>query len=760
MNLFSQATKVIQKYEKHFAKSDIFLRKDFYKNILKVSIYKNQNLKTELEQVLEMIDLLEQEIQDNNEEILNEAADDEKKEEVSVNLRQSIFQIERIIDNLTRFDIHQEERETIQDFARRLENETDPFEALFVVLNRNHTTDLPTFMDNINRVSTFQYKNERLYQREHPYQDLSKTIMEHIIQEEQEIAVDFKEDQVELRDIITNKTYTELGFKTLLGFPLFLDKELFGCAIFVSEKDLTDDKNYITLKIAAKILEFRLSTIYFQNSLRTHRNILQVAINRLQDGIFYYEMKRKRFSISDRLAQYLQLSKYSLSTEDFESLIHPADKRIYLDIVENARNLSNPYEVTYRISVNDTYKHVKETGDPFLTKEGEVNFYIGSLQELEDTFDVDVSNMPYRDYNQFLEYLKQLKKQTANVEFKFSFVRVVIYNLFDLEPSANEILTFISNVFQQELSITDQEIFRLTDNSLIISVLDCIDKRTLLRYMNTISRVIKEKGKQNYRYRNIQTKFVITRFPRDAVKVEDVFEFTDKGIQYATEEEILFFDNEIYQKHLEQQNMQSSMMRFIKENSQDFLLQPVKQGEYVVGHMFGYNIKGIMDYKQVRHNIDKATLMYFEEYIIKYLIDGTTILSSPVYVKVSLDTLFKLLEDKTLGVQHKNKFIKLLIDKNSFSNVETTQIIHRLRDLGFPIGFSYSLLQQMSIAFLSEKMLEFVDMEHYTMDRYHKIFKLFETVDIILLGSKLMTFYENSYIYLDQYKKFREVFPS
>lgn len=751
MNLFSQAGKVIAKYEKHFFQSDVFLKKDFYKNILKVSIYKNQNLKTELEQVLHILDDLEKEIQENNEEILNEAADDEKKEEVTSHLRQSVFQIERIIDTLTKFDIHLEERETIQDFSKKLELETEKFEALYVVLNRYQASDLPTFMDQINKVNSFQYKNERLYAREHTFNDLNHTIIEHIIQEEQEIAIDFKDDQVELKDIVTNKTYTSLGFKTLLGFPLFLDNELFGCAIFVSENDLTEDKNYIVLKIAAKILEFRLSTIYFQDTLRTHKNILQVAINRLQEGIFYFETKKGRFSLSDRLAQYLQLEKYSITKDEYLALIHPADKNHYHNVLMTALESSNPYEISYRISVSDTYKRVKETADPFITKEGDVNFYIGSLQELEEVMDVNPSSMPYQDYTHFLDHLKNLKKQSANIEFKFSFIRVVINNLFDLEPSANEVLAFVSNVFLNELSISGDEIHRLTDNTLIVTLPNTIDKRTLLRYVNTISRVIKDKGKQNYRFRDIDAKFVITRYPRDGVSVEDVFEFTDKGVSYASSDEIVFFDNEMYQKHLEQLHIQNATIRFMKEAAPELLYQQMKKGSATFGYLVGYNVKGIINHKQIRENLDKTELINFEEYILQAVLDHVETIPFPVFMKISAFALENMVNRKQLQLLHKNKQIKFIIDRSNLPTSELSRLIHALRDLGFSVGVVYPLLETLSVSILSEKIIDFIDIENHILDKYHRIFKLFEVFEINLLSSKAISFYENSIVYDGDY---------
>ena len=86
-------------------------------------------------------------------------------------------------------------------------------------------------------------------------------------------------------------------------------------------------------KDSFKILKFRLSSLFYQEDLRFQRNILQTAISRLQEGLFYYDPNSKKMLLTERFQKFLKVDKRILNFPEYLSYLHPADHDEYLKMV-------------------------------------------------------------------------------------------------------------------------------------------------------------------------------------------------------------------------------------------------------------------------------------------------------------------------------------------------------------------------------------------------------------------------------------------
>src|SRR5690554_2685415 len=99
MDLYDEAFRVSQKYIKEIESSEnLYVKKDFYKNYLKIYVLKNKNFREDLRQLLQAIDVLEAEIEKIDENILSESIEDDKNIEIANKLKATVAKIEKTLN--------------------------------------------------------------------------------------------------------------------------------------------------------------------------------------------------------------------------------------------------------------------------------------------------------------------------------------------------------------------------------------------------------------------------------------------------------------------------------------------------------------------------------------------------------------------------------------------------------------------------------------------------------------------------------------
>src|SRR5690606_17901557 len=134
-------------------------------------------------------------------------------------------------------------------------------------------------------VFTFNYKKDRLYEREISYNNLKGSIVEMLITQNHEIMVDFSDSYLDVKDIITGTSYKDLNVSSLVAIPLLNKNEIFGCAIYTSNtKSFINNDTMMNLRIATKLLEPKLINIYFEENIRTLKTINNNIVNNVNKG--------------------------------------------------------------------------------------------------------------------------------------------------------------------------------------------------------------------------------------------------------------------------------------------------------------------------------------------------------------------------------------------------------------------------------------------------------------------------------------------
>ena len=382
MDLYDEAYRVSIKYLKSVEKSnDLYIKKDYYKNYLKIFILKNKNVREDLKQLLKAIEVLENEIEKTDQNIINETSEDDKNLEVLSRIRDLVAKVEKTI-NISNLALKNEsERECLLEFSKSIEELINFDEALYVVLTKGDLEVIPGCLNNFNMVKTYNYKKQRLYEREFSFNNLSGTIVEMLISTNHEVALDFNETPIPVKNLITEKSYAEEGVKAILAIPLNMEKEMFGCAVFFSdETSLIDQENSLNLKIATKMLEFKLVSLFYQENIRSQKAIMQAMTADLKEGIYFMEPETRKIMFSEELACFLQ-QESNISKTDYEANINEDDLKIYVNIDKFVES-GEPYNLEYRIRIGEKEVLISDKARPYISKEGVIKFYIGIIGKL------------------------------------------------------------------------------------------------------------------------------------------------------------------------------------------------------------------------------------------------------------------------------------------------------------------------------------------------------------------------------------------
>lgn len=750
MGLYLEAGEVVNQYQTLFEDANIYIKKEFYKNKVKLAIYQNGNTDEELDKVLKMIDILDSEIAHSKELVLNEAAEDEKTEEIQRSLKSTIAKLEKAINILTFALNHDDERASLMDFSKRLEEVIVFDEALYVILDRPDNDFIPNFLDSFSQFTSYQYKKDRLYERNHSYQSLINTPIEYIMQNSKEILIDFSESNIPIRDLISTKNYSDLPVKSLVAIPLFHGKDLFGAVIFTSNQDLTTNENVLILKIASQLLEFKLSSLFYQENLRSQRNILQQAINSLQEGLFYFDPKKEKFFLTERLQEFLSLDKKILNLQEYLKLIHENDRNNYLEALTKAISNGDQYEVYYRLVLNDNIIRVQEIANPYITVDGFIKFYIGTVNKVTD-LEVAEENLVLGHSN-FLTLLESLKEEVNNPEYKFSLVRLRINNINDINLPINKLLNLIASHIIKDFEIKDS-LYYLDDETLIFVLDNCIDQRSIDKYIKNNQRNLQNLEVDNRIY-SLDIDYAVSRYPRDSVNLDKIYEITNMILQ-LDDHEIYF--NEKTSHNFVQKTVINNCVNEQLNNSLELLYNPIAKNNNLLGYEVRHNIKGLNIQDEYRLFLDQDLNIKLDELTIKQVYNDLRNQHHKVFILVNASLLQALLDSRTLRYNPSNKYMTLVIDKGLKNEKQMINLLEKLISLDFKIGITYTDMINYSILFLTKfsNLIWFNNIESLEFKNFESIIESFQST--VVLDNNIETSYPRAYHRVGKYFRINEL---
>ena len=191
-------------------------------------------------------------------------------------------------------------------------------------------------------------------------------------------------------------------------------------------------ENIVSLKIASRLLESKLVNLFYQESLRTQKNILQVAMNGLQEGLYYYNVRNKKMYLSEQMHNFIQTKDRYISEFDYAEMIKDSDQKVFFGR-EEIMNSGNKYDIEYTINLEENEILINEQGNPYFNKNGELGFYICTINKI-----VSNQTILQKEKNKYLylsnstslnEKLNSLKDNTFTL-FMFELNNLKLFKIF------------------------------------------------------------------------------------------------------------------------------------------------------------------------------------------------------------------------------------------------------------------------------------------------------------------------------------------
>jgi len=739
MDLYDEAYRISIKYLKSIEKTDdLYIKKDYYKNYLKIYILKNKSVRDDLRQLLKAIEVLEVEIVKNDEDLINETNEDDKNLEVASKLKEVITRIEKTINIINIALKNDNERDCLMEFSKHLEKAVKFDQTLYVIFAKSDFEILPEFFDNFNKVNTYNYKKKRLYEREYSFNNLSGTVVEMLISSAHEVMIDFTDSPIPVVDIISGKTYAENGVKSLIAIPLHYEKEMFGCAIYISDDtSLNNMDTMVNLKIASKLLEFKLISLFYQESLRSQKSILQVALGNLQEGMFYLDPLKRKMVLTEQLASFLNVTSRSLTKEEYLKAINEEDLTIRQNI-NKFIEAGEDYKIEYRLSIGEKEVLVCEKATPYISKDGVIKFYVGTITKLNNQVVIDNNlNSSILNEDQFNAVLDGISSKAHDIEYKCSFVKFKITNIKEFDLNIKDIINeYVYQVINDNLS---DKTYLLNDNS-FISILEVNDQRVIDKKVKTVLNTFDQGIIYEDLCLNFDVKASVVRFPRDTYNFEEIIEFTSLALEGSSRYQI--FTDDIRKNYIKKKSVTTCVSEQLKRDNLELLYLQLENKNDLDCYEIKYNVTGLLPKESIYEFLNKGVLIPFEKLVLKTLIkEIKKTEDQKFYFHISCMTLDFLMKDNFFIKEDLYIYKKIVICIDDYSN-HLDKIINYLYKFGLKVNINYRILKVINFGFLLNNNINGMFIDDPIDDR-NKLLSVLNTLSFELLTNNYYSDYGN-----------------
>ncbi len=658
INEFKEAKRLGDTFLKSIEKSrDLFLKRDFYSCYLKACINLSKDFGIEFKRLYSYLEKINLELKKNEEETQREISNDELEKELSQELNNIVNKLERIINIINYSVISATERDCLFEYAKKLEKEVAFDEAIFVIFNRSTFDAYPKFLSSFNTVSSFQYKKQRMYERELEYNDLNNTLIEKLIKGNNDLMIDFTDTKIDIIDPITKRSYLDLKVKYLYATPLVYENNLYATIIYLSHNvDLLDSSNLISLKIASRMLESKLVNLFYQESLRTKTNIMQVAIDGLQEGIYYYDPKKKNIYLSNQLAQLLNNNRHFIKEDDYIELI---DKSFRKEFVSRLKSIEEgkKYSCSYKLNIGSNLVDITENGSPFFDKENNILFYIVTINK-----EMPVEAMIHLDRKSHLTLLDKasLEKDLAkkqNEEYCFVGIKVDKKNSGIINNLYNELIDYTYDFY--------------LDNGVFYSII-----------YNTDIKIIKHLLKKIRKEQEVNVALI--NYPSDYSNSSDLIYIINELLK-KDNSDISLLDNETLKIVNKINNINDCIKDALNNDDFEVLYSKLYNDNDYFGKFIKINVKGIENFDNVLPLIDKEQLIKLEFSALKR-IDKDGLIVYPV----SIFLIDYLIKEDLLDKLKLNKDFYFLINLTS----EDSESLKHLKEKNINYLIDYSIIDK------------------------------------------------------------------
>lgn len=696
---------------------DIFLKKDYLKNLLMINILNNKVLSAaainELTTLLKEINTIEEKITKENSDTLLDALEDDKSYEVMGTLSTTLNKVEKVIIMVTRALASDDERTMIMDLSKTLEKEIGADEIVYAIFNRQHFGVIPELFLKNNIIETYNYKKQRLYERNYDYNEILNTVFELLINNCEETIIDFTNTTVLIKDLISKKSYLDLDVKYLVAIPLFYNNEMFAAMVFTSKiENITTIDSVLSLKISSKSIEEKFVNIFLKEALKAQKRITEVAISENESSIFYYQSESEKMVLSNIVTSSLSLATKYISRKNYEKMVAIDDFEAYQKF-KTSTSVGEKYCVYYHLESNDKKIFVEEKASPYFNNEGVCKFYVGTLT-LIDEIERAAYYFKEKDFYQSIEKIKEEK--VNNHEYSFSIIKIMIKNLslFSIEKK-NQIIekvydSIVKNFSYKPYIMNDESIYLLVEVSEARSlekiskkILSCFNKRLKLKDEDV----------------SLKIDILIVRYPVNTNNIDELISYLK--METISNESIVIFDNELYKKYLLQRTYLSCVDNALQENNYDILYEEMNIDK---SYYITLNIKGINYKEDFKKYLPYDKLIEFEEVsFLRFINSAKLRLDSDIYFEITADTLNKLMNCGYFDERNDKTYKHIVFILTSFTN-GTEETIASLKELSIRCFMKSSALENVSLNTIDKMDICGVMLENDSLTIINDIIKL------------------------------------
>lgn len=753
MDLYDEAFRMCVRYLKNVEKAeDLRIKKDFYTNYLKIHVLKNKNIRDDVRGLLQAIEVLQKEIEKNEDLIVNESAEDEKKIEIEDQINKLIKQIEKTV-NITLISLENDGiRNSLMNFSKQLELHINFDEVTYVIFPTEALEVIPEINDKYNIVYTFNYKKERLYEREISYNNLKGSIVEMLITQNHEIMIDFSDQYLDVKDIITGESYLELGYKSLIAIPLSNQNEIFGCVIYSSKNNSLINNDVMTnLRIATKLLEPKVINIYFDEAIRTLKTINNNIISSSNNGVFYYNPESKIFTFSNNLLKLFAVESKKMALADYEKLIKAEDLPIRSKIGKNLDNVED-YKCEYRIVINGKESLINEVAYPYISRGGVLKFYFGIISVLKDA--IEIENEIYKRYDEedFQKEFLNISEKTKDLDYKCNILLFRVNEISKYNANTQvRIYDYVYSKIQKEISI---KTYYLKNND-FLAIVENLDQKQIEKnvkaLINSFNKGIIDDDKLIY----FEVKAGLVRYPVDTFNIKELLDFAN--LTLTTPEAFQQFNDKIKRIYLKQKNITACVNEHIKKDDIELLYTPLELKFVESGYLIKYNIQGLEDSDNIENFVEENVYVNFQKLILKKLFASLSKnLFQKLYLKISVKALEKALEDRIFTKDNIDKFRNInFIINDCDSNIN--KVIKDLERYEFGIIINLTCFNSINLeTFMNNKYIKGVYTNVNLKDK-HQYLSIFKVLNYEIITEKVNFEYFNLKIATNEIKKLSDL---
>lgn len=281
-------------------------------------------------------------------------------------------------------------------------------------------------------------------------------------------------------------------------------------------------------------LEKKLESVNDSSELLRKRFVY--AINLLSEGLIFYETDYSGLYITDQVKSLIDTDKNDLSMDEYTSLIHDEDRKMYINTIKKLTEKKMEYDIKYRVQSKNRYAWIREKGSLF--RHDKRDHIISTIKPVNiklfpETMIDELDSLPLED--DLTKNLSNLKKEKST----FYLVMLHLTNIPDVNKRFGRdvgnlmIAEYVKNM-RYHFAREKNTLFRLTGIQFALIIKDDIKYQNLHRALTSGGDLINLKlnigGIQQIIYPNVG---VMKYDPWSQMTVDDLLTLSNKSLEEA-----------------------------------------------------------------------------------------------------------------------------------------------------------------------------------------------------------------------------------